>query len=211
MPLEMLQTKTRELNKIVDDLLLASRMDVDKVVDKVIRLDLRDAVRAAVERARPRAALVDAAVETRLPEVPAMVEVDPDHIGRVLDNLINNALTYCVEKPQVLVEVVAGETVLVRVRDNGVGIPRSQFENVFDRFVRLDDAAVGPVPGTGLGLYISRQLARRHGGELVLEQSEVGAGSTFTMAVPAAEAGPAAKKAPRRMRVVKHFDAQAAS
>jgi len=57
---------------------------------------------------------------------------------------------------------------------------------VFERFYRIDDPAVGPQPGTGLGLYISRELAERHGGSLVLAQSELGKGSTFVLTLPPA-------------------------
>jgi signal transduction histidine kinase len=185
-PLEMLITKTNELNKIVDDLLLASRMDAEKAVDQIVSFDVREAASRAVERAGARANLLGARLRSLLPAEPAWVAADPDHLGRVLDNLLNNALTYCVATPDVTVEVRNGEPVVLRVHDNGIGIPANHAEDVFERFVRLDDAELGPVPGTGLGLYIARQLTRRHGGELRLERSEKGIGSTFMMTIPAA-------------------------
>ncbi len=75
----------------------------------------------------------------------------------------------------------------VTVRDNGVGIPAEKREAVFERFVRVDNNTLGPVPGTGLGLYISRELALRHGGSLELEEPGPGPGSTFTLRLPAAQ------------------------
>lgn len=197
MPLQMLRSKSDELNKIVNDLLLASRMDATALTGRETDFDLRDAVRAAIERVEARCNLVGATVECKLAEEPARVVADPEHVARALDNLLNNALTYSKRTPKVLVQVEAGDPVLVRIRDNGVGIPPDRREDIFERFVRIDDAELGPVPGTGLGLYIARQLLRRVGGELVLESSRVGEGSTFTMTIPSAtpeEKGPARPK-----------------
>ena len=135
---------------------------------------------------------------------PVLVQADAEHVGRILDNLINNALTYCVGKPVVTLTVGGDEQPTVAVSDNGVGIPRDKRELVFERFVRLDDEQIGPVPGTGLGLYISRELARRHGGSLILEESAPGKGSRFLLRLPAPRSleevrpnGPAANSRPR--------------
>ena len=186
MPLEMLNAKTGELNRIVDDLLLASRMDVGALPERSIVFDLRDTARAAVKRAEPRSLLLKANLELELSEEPLLVEADPEHIGRILDNLVNNALTYCLVTPAV--KVSAGDSVAPRltVADNGVGIPLEKREAVFERFVRLDEQSVGPVPGTGLGLYISRELARRHGGTLELQAPPPEQGSVFVLRLPAA-------------------------
>jgi signal transduction histidine kinase len=79
----------------------------------------------------------------------------------------------------------------VRVVDNGVGIPEGEAERVFEPFFRKEDPAFQQVPGTGLGLYISRQLAESHGGTLRLEASRPDRGSTFTLSLPLAGATPA--------------------
>jgi signal transduction histidine kinase len=187
MPLEMLNLKTGELNRIVDDLLLASRMDVGSLPEKTLVFDLRDAARAALKRIEPRAMLLKAATSLEAVEDPLLVEADPEHIGRILDNLLNNALTYCAATPAVAVTVANPQSPCVSVRDNGVGIPAEKREVVFERFVRLDDKALGLVPGTGLGLYISRELAKRHGGSLELEDTPSGRGSLFTLRLPVAQ------------------------
>lgn len=186
MPLQMLQSKSDELNKIVSDLLLASRMDTTAMSAREIGFDLREVIQAAVDRIEARCRLVGATVNRRLPDQAVQVVADPEHIARVLDNLLNNALTYSKRTPVVTIELESGDPALVRVRDNGVGIPPDRREDIFERFVRLDDAEIGPVPGTGLGLYIARQLVRRGGGELVLESSRLGEGSTFAMTIPSA-------------------------
>src|SRR4030081_1647985 len=160
MPLEMLNSKTGELNRIVDDLLLASRMDVGALPERILVFDLRAAARAALKRIEPRALLLKAETSLDAPPDPLLVEADPEHVSRILDNLLNNALTYCTAVPAVGVTVADPLAPRLSVRDNGVGIPAEKRELVFERFVRVDDRDLGPVPGTGLGLYISRELAR---------------------------------------------------
>ena len=188
MPIDMLTAKAAELNRIVDDLLLASRMEVNALHGQSFIFDLRDSVEAAIARAHPRVLLLQAELSPQLGEDQVPVEGDPEHVGRILDNLINNALTYCVGTPHVTVSCAGPAAPMVTVRDNGVGIPPDKREAIFERFVRLDDEVLGPVPGTGLGLYISRELARRHGGELELEETGPEPGTAFTLRFPAAHA-----------------------
>ena len=186
LPIDMLNSKTGELNRIVDDLLLASRMDVGALPTVTQRLDLGKAVADAVARAQPRTKLLEGQVSVEMPRRPVLTEFDPDHLARILDNLVNNALTYCRTSPNVTVRLVAADPPRIEVEDNGVGIPPGKEEAIFDQFVRLDEPSLGPIPGTGLGLYISRQLAERQGGRLVLERSTPDQGSLFTLVVPAA-------------------------
>jgi signal transduction histidine kinase len=190
-PIDVLTAKTGELDKIVDDLLQVSRIEsrVLPLVGAVI--DLRKVVEDAVDRARPRADLLHAEISTKLPHDPVVVEADPLQLGRVLDNLINNALSYTVRPSRLAIRVSAESgRAVIRVEDNGVGIPREQHEKVFDRFFRSAGPIVVNVPGVGLGLYISRQLAEDHGGSLVVESSTPGEGTVFALELPRADQGP---------------------
>ena len=195
MPLDMLTAKAGELNRIVDDLLLASRMDVGALPGRTSVFDLRDCVRAAIERAEPRANLLQAELSALLGEDEVLVEADLEHIGRILDNLVNNALSYCTGAPRVTVSCEDPTAPMITVRDNGVGVPAGKREAIFERFVRVDDHQLGPVPGTGLGLYISRELARRHGGSLELEEPGTEPGSSFTLRLPAVQEAARAARA----------------
>jgi signal transduction histidine kinase len=113
------------------------------------------------------------------------VEADAGRVGRILDNLINNGLTYSVRPPRLSITVSGeGDRAVARVADNGAGIPENERERVFDRFHRANEGAFRSVPGTGLGLFISRQLAEGHGGSLVVESSTPGPGTTFGLALP---------------------------
>ena len=181
-PLATLSAKTVELGVLIEDLLLASRLETDARRAESAQVELREAVLAAVERAEPRARLLGARLETRLVERPVLADIDADQLARVLDNLLNNALSYSPSDPIVTVEVAAEPEPRISVIDNGVGVAPEHREHIFDRFYRLDESAHA---GTGLGLYISRQLVGRSGGSLQLEWTEVGRGSRFTVRLPA--------------------------
>jgi signal transduction histidine kinase len=188
-PISVLNAKTIELDKIVGDLLEASRLEIDQDSSDKAVIDLRRVVNNAIARARPRAELLKAEVSTELPDDPVMVEGSSDDLGRVLDNLINNALTYTEKKPEILVRITTrGNRAVVRVEDNGIGIPKGQRERVFERFFRSSDPMMAKVPGIGLGLYISRGLVNRHGGKLVVERSDPKRGTVFALGLPLANA-----------------------
>ena len=187
-PLEVLDSKLTELNNLVDDLLTAARTDAGRLDASPAPVDLRDLAAAALMRAEARARLISAHVEADIPVEPVMVVADPHHTGRVLDNLINNALTYSAGAPRIRVEVV-GDSGEVRVVDAGPGIPATLQDRVFERFFRVNDKGLGPRPGTGLGLYISRALAERQGGSLQLLTS-TSSGSVFSLSLPTATAAP---------------------
>ena len=186
-PLDILMGKAGELNHIVADLLEASRIEANLLPSHPSDKDLRSIVHAARERAWPRAQLLGAEIATVLPDDPVCVWADGEQLGRILDNLINNGLSYSVEEPHLLITVTGeGDRAVVRVADNGVGIPESERERVFERFHRSNEPAFRNIAGTGLGLFISRQLAEGHGGSLVIEGSAAGGGTVFALTLPRA-------------------------
>jgi len=183
-PLGILMAKTRELERIVDDLLNASQLELIHQDQERELLDLRRLVTGAVERAQARIDLLGADVTVNLPNDPVPVEADAGQLGRILDDLINNALTYTVRRPEVVIGLKTRfRRAIVRVADNGIGIPEGERERVFDRLYRVADSQV-VVPGIGLGLYISRHIAEGFGGSLVVETSKPGLGTVFAFALP---------------------------
>jgi signal transduction histidine kinase len=191
-PFETLMGKTRELNSIVADLLEASRIEAKALPRNEERLDLRTVVQDAGERARGRADLLAAEIAMHLPSDPVPVDADVKQLGRILDNLINNGLSYTTRQPRLSISVSSeGGRALVRVADNGAGIPESERERVFERFHRTSDPAFRNVAGTGLGLFIGRQLAEGHGGSLTIESSTPDEGTVFALALAASTAEPA--------------------
>lgn len=185
-PLGTLTAKTHEMERIVDDLLTASGLEVIPTPPANEAIDLRKVVEGAVERVGPRAELLGAEVTVDLPRDAVQVEADAEKLGRVLDDLVNNALTYTIHPPQVRIGLsTRSRRAIVRVEDNGVGIAEGDRERIFDRLYRVADSEV-VVPGIGLGLYISRQLVESYGGTLVVESSTPGDGSVFALALPLA-------------------------
>ena len=114
-----------------------------------------------------------------------LVDGDADELRTVLSNLLDNAVKYSRDQVQVAVEVAAPspDTVWVRVKDRGIGIPRTQLARIFKRFYRFQPRGF-KVKGTGLGLYIVRSIAKRHGGRVFAESSGENRGSTFTLELP---------------------------
>jgi signal transduction histidine kinase len=188
-PLSVLVDKTRELAHLIDDILLAGRLESGVARTTGCAMDLVESLRKALKRAAPRAELLTAEVDVRAPQSLLQVWADPDHVGRILDNLINNAFNYSPAPPRVSVtiETDAGSA-LIRVEDHGRGIGSEHRDRIFQQFYRVDDAAEGYPPGTGLGLFISRALAERYGGGLDLEWSEPSIGSRFVLRLPLSEA-----------------------
>ena len=109
-----------------------------------------------------------------------------EELRTAVANLIENAVKYSGQQPSIVVDVTTPniDTVVLRVRDNGVGIPRNELKRIFKRFYRVQTHATGQVKGTGLGLFIVRNIARRHGGDAFAESEGEGHGSTFTLRLP---------------------------
>jgi signal transduction histidine kinase len=181
--LQILIQKGGELNGIVDGLLTAARIEAGTVPRRIVDYDLREAARQAIRKATPQAELLGAEVHLDVPDTPVFVQSDPSHLARILDNLVNNALAYSQSRPWVRVTVRAGGEAhaVLTVEDRGVGIPPEMRERIFERFVRLEAPGQPLQPGTGLGLYISRELARGQGGDLEVLESEPGQGSTMAL------------------------------
>ena len=181
-PVDTIRATSTDLAQRVDELLLASRLaSVEQpAVEQAPSVDLVAAVRGALDRAGDRAALIGAKLEASIPARAVLVSAGERDLAVILDNLLNNAMTYSRPPAHVAVEVREAGSPEVRVIDNGIGVPEDDRERIFDQFYRVDDTEFGYPAGTGLGLYISRELAVRYEARLFVERSDK-TGSIFTL------------------------------
>jgi signal transduction histidine kinase len=143
--------------------------------------------REAIELARFRHGLVPDQLCFRTePSDEITIMGNADEIRTAVANLLENAVKYSGPERRILVDVLAPDvdTVQLSVSDNGIGIPRAELKRVFKRFYRVHAHATDKVKGTGLGLFIVRSIARRHGGDAMAESKGEGRGSTFTLSLP---------------------------
>jgi signal transduction histidine kinase len=127
--------------------------------------------------------------ELRLGEPPReqlLVLGNPEELRTVIFNLFDNAVKYSGEKKDIIVDVQTPnlETVLLRVQDQGIGIPHGEVKRIFNRFHRVQSSRTRQVKGTGLGLFIVRSVVRRYGGDAYAESAGEGRGSTFIVRLP---------------------------
>lgn len=155
-----------------------------------IELDLAEVARESVEVARKQYHLDEERLRLAvLANGGASVMGDPDELRAALANLIDNAVKYSAPEPRVAVEVETEEgAVLLRVRDNGVGIPPHELKQVFKRFYRVPGQIMARVKGTGLGLFIVQSVVERHGGKVTADSRGPNQGTTFTIRLPKAYA-----------------------
>jgi signal transduction histidine kinase len=185
--LETAQRKTEEAKTLASELLTVARLEGKVLTPRADPVSVAEAVTQALTRARPRAELVRATFKVNDLADLAML-ADEALVGKILDNLLNNAMTYADHPPTIRVEARReGPQVALTIADDGIGISRQDKARLFQRFARGTDPLVAEKPGTGLGLYLSRGLAEQMGGTLQLQSTQAGKGSSFVLRLPAAD------------------------
>src|SRR5690349_5032745 len=182
----MLEDSNRLLETI-EQILRTGRIGHPGRKPNLSRIDLVGLVEECVGRARTLYDLRDESLSFQ-PGSPTTIHADLDEVRAAVSNLVDNAVKYSGNNIKVTVEITpAGEKyVSVRVCDHGTGIPKTELKQIFKRFYRACGPAALRVPGTGLGLYIVRSVAKRHGGRAWAESEGPGRGSTFVLQLPIA-------------------------
>jgi signal transduction histidine kinase len=163
------------------------------------RVNLGEIARECVELARTRFRLDTQALayEQRVPDDRPIVLGDPEELKAAVLNLIDNAVKYSSGGVQIRVtlEEIDGQKLAIRVADRGVGISPAELKRIFRRFYRIPASVAMRTKGSGLGLFIVRSVARKHGGRAFAESEGAGRGSTFTLLLPRAPLSPLGSEA----------------
>lgn len=179
---------TDRLLQTVEQVLRAGRTGDRRRQVNLVLLDVGELARECVELARKQNHLDETVLkyDERLSHGRPMVKGDVDELRAAVSNLIDNAIKYSDKEISVTVQVIDidARTVAIRVTDRGAGIPRGYLNQVFKRFYRIPRRATVKVKGTGLGLFIVRSVASKHGGKTFAESEGEGLGSTFTLQLP---------------------------
>jgi PAS domain S-box-containing protein len=182
---DVIDRQAAHMARLLDDLLDVSRLSHGKLTLQRARTSLNDIIDAAIEVSRP---MIDqgrhALVVEPLPQ-PILLHADPARLTQVLGNLLHNAAKYSDPGSEIRISVQQdGQTVLVSVRDHGIGISSELLEDVFDLFTQGDGARERGQGGLGIGLSLARRLVEMHGGTIEAASPGQGQGSVFTVRLP---------------------------
>jgi signal transduction histidine kinase len=178
----LLIAKSDEVNSLLEQMVEASRLEDGRLALKKERSDLVELTGAAIETLEPL--ISDHEFKFEKPAQPVWANVDPDRFQIVVRNLVTNAIKYSHAGTAVTVRITPnGDRAALDVIDEGIGIAAEDQPKLFTRFGRIENQATMHTSGTGLGLWLSREIARMHDGDLTLD-SEAGRGSTFTLEIP---------------------------
>lgn len=182
--LENINQEVDRLSRLVNDLLLLSRLESDKGFLNPVPTDFVTLVTRAVSRFQPRAMKEGLTLSLDIKGDIPPLNVDVNYIDQVISNLIDNAIKYTPSGGKIGITVEdVGKEIKVSVKDTGIGIPKEDLPRIFERFYRGDKSRNLSLGGVGLGLSIVKHIVEAHGGKVGVE-SDLGKGSTFYFTLP---------------------------
>lgn len=187
--ISMVERQVNHLVRLVDDLLEMSRITTGKIAIKKHSIELTEVIRQAIEMSAPLIKRERHRLSVALGEAPIHVDGDAVRLTQVVSNLLNNAARYTPRGGSILVSLQGEEgEAVVRVRDDGIGIPEGQLAQVFDLFAQAHKTQRRQHDGLGIGLALVRRLVELHGGTVEARSAGVDRGSEFVVRLPLVEA-----------------------
>ncbi len=171
----LVNTSDRLLH-LVTDLLELAKLDLNELPIHIEQVDVRSLAQTCEENHQAAAKEANVTIHPVETGEPIMIKADPNRLSQVIDNLLNNAISYAGEGAQVKIVITPGEKTSIAVIDNGIGIPAHHIPYIFDSFYRVDTVRTPGDRHSGLGLRIARGIIEAHNGTLTL-QSEQGEGT----------------------------------
>jgi signal transduction histidine kinase len=188
---EVIERQTRQLTRLVDDLLDVSRITRGKIALRVEPVDVAAIVTAAIETCRPMIDMRRHDLSVRLPEQPLIVQGDPARLTQIVSNLLSNAAKYQDEEGRIELTVEPAETdAVLTVSDRGIGIAPETLPSVFDLFSQARRSQRLADDGLGIGLALVKNLTELHGGSIEAMSDGVGKGSRFVVRIPRIRGAP---------------------
>ncbi len=182
--LEVIQRNAKRLRTLIDDMLMLSRVEAERLPTERHSTDLAELIQSAVAAIGSAASRAGVTVESRI-DTHLRAHLDADQIDRMVMNLLSNAVKFTPPDGRVTVTAVReGDDVVIAVADTGIGVPDADKENLFTRFFRCSNAVSRVIPGTGLGLAIVQTIVANHDGVIDFTSAE-GQGTTVTVRLPA--------------------------
>jgi PAS domain S-box-containing protein len=185
--LEVIERQTRQMTRLIDDLLDVARITSNKLELRREQIELRAIVDAAVETSRPLIEQRGHALSVRVPSAPIYIDGDLVRLGQVISNLLNNAAKYTERGGRISLTATRKENeAVIKVRDNGIGIPAETLPHIFEMFTQADRTINRSGGGLGIGLTLVKRLVETHGGVIRATSAGEGKGSEFIVRVPVA-------------------------
>jgi PAS domain S-box-containing protein len=181
----IIERQVQQMTHLVDDLLDLSRISRNTLQIRPTPTDVASLVHSAVETSRPFIDAVGHELSVSVPAVPIVLNVDPLRISQVLSNLLNNAAKFTPRGGRISLTVEqTPSSVVFRVRDSGIGIPRDKLTAIFDMFSQLAPGDDRAQTGLGIGLTLAKRLVEKHGGTIEASSPGPGQGSEFIVSLP---------------------------
>ena len=181
----IIQRQLKQLVRLVDDLLDVSRISRGQLQLRIVRTELAEIIRTAVESTALAIGSAAQTLRVQLPSEPILLDADTERLSQVFTNLLINATKYTPQGGDIVLETIAtaGE-VTVAVTDTGVGIPTDMLESVFGMFTQVNGPRDRASGGLGIGLTLVRSMVELHGGSVTADSKGPGSGSTFRVRLP---------------------------
>lgn len=181
---KVINDENKRLGTLVENVLQSAVLDKGDFALKLVDLDIHDIIYNVVDRAKVRLDQSNGEVSFRLNAESTLVSVDRVHITNVISNLIDNAIKYSRDQPQIEIKTKnLGKGIVIDFKDQGIGIPKENLAKIFDKLYRVPTGNVHDVKGFGLGLSYVKAIIDKHNGSVKVA-SQFGKGSTFSIYIP---------------------------
>ena len=188
---QVIDRQAKHLTRLIDDLLDVSRISTGKIQLKLVPVDFRDVVSRAAESVSPLMTAKQHDLKIILPPLPLSALADPARLEQVVSNILTNAAKYTDNRGSItLTGAQEGSNIVLRLRDNGIGISPEMLPHVFDLYTQVDGNLARSLGGLGIGLTLVKMLVELHGGSVTAASEGPGKGSEFTIRLPALDSPP---------------------